>query len=44
MCEDCMRAKYCSEEDGERHHDWCDQMKQRRDERNKEKQNEKLNA
>ena len=32
------------EEDRERHHDWCDQIKQRRDERNKEKQNEKLNA
>jgi len=45
MCEDCMRAKYCSEEcqedDRENHEDWCVQMKQRRERRIKEKQNEK---
>ena len=44
MCEDCMRAKYCSEEcqedDRDRHQDWCDQMKQRREERRKAKRNE----
>lgn len=47
-CEACMRAKYCSEEcqeeDRENHQDWCDQMKHRREERNKKKQNNKLNA
>ena len=47
-CEACMKAKYCSEEcqdeDREVHQDWCDQVKQRREERNKEKMNEKLDA